>query len=361
MQKSNDNKVTGQPVIAEQVRHNKIAIIAVVAVLVVMLVVYVLLMTSHKEVTHVVEDSYSVNTGSTSSLKVTQAGSLPAGHDSSQVSQQPNKEEVEVKLQVLQEKQQELKQRLTAPLMLVNNAGEEKDKPATQSERDKDGNPNTQFLQNVAGKEVQSSAATVMGSLNTVIAQGTLIHATLESATNSDLPGALRAIVAEPTYSEDGSRVLIPRGSRLIGEYKSGMVQWQSRIFVVWSRLITPDGVSVNLGSGGVDSLGVSGMAADYRDRHFWERFGTATLLSLIGAGASTVGVTSNDQDNSASAYRSAVANSFAQSANQSVQQTGAIPPTLMTIQGKPIMVFVAKDLQFAMALKETQSSINVF
>ena len=359
MRKPNDSKTTGMPAIAMQIRHNKIAIIAVIAVLVIMLAVYVVLMKKHKEVTPVVEESYTVNTGSLASEKVAPVNSLAASSDGKGASRSLSKEEMAMQLELLQAKQQELNQRLTAPLMLVNNAKEEK--PAIQNERDSDGNPNTQFLQNAANKSVQTSTATVMGSLNTIIAEGTFFHAILESATNSDLPGALRAIVAEPTYSEDGSRVLIPRGSRLLGEYKSSIQQGQTRIFIVWRRLITPDGVTVQLGSSGVDNLGVAGMGADSIDHHFWERFGTATLLSIIGTGAATAGVSGDDQENSASAYRTALANSFTQSANQSIQQTGGIPPTLMTRQGKPIMVFVAKDLQFAAALKATQSSINVF
>ena len=203
--------------------------------------------------------------------------------------------------------------------------------------------------------------ATTIGSLNTVIAEGSLIHAILESATNSDLPGYLRASVSEPVYSEDGTRILVPSGSRLIGQYKSGMLQGQSRIFVVWTRLITPNGVSLQLGSPGVDSLGVAGMGADEINRHFWEKFGTATLLSLIGAGAANVGVNGNAQDNSASAYRSAVASSFAQSAEQSLQQESMIAPTLKTYQGKPIMVFVARDLQFSNAMKQIKTKMNVF
>jgi len=130
---------------------------------------------------------------------------------------------------------------------------------------------------------------------------------------------------------------------------------------VVWTRLITPNGISLQLGSPGVDSLGVSGMGADEIDRHFWERFGTASLLSLIGAGAANVGVNGQDQNNSSSMYREAVASSFAQSADQSLQQESRIASTLKTYQGKPIMVFVAKDLHFESISKINNSKINIF
>jgi type IV secretion system protein VirB10 len=274
-----------------------------------------------------------------------------------------SKEVLAAQVAFVQEKQLQLQQRLSAPLMLVNSNTKESVESAAQDEHFKDSNlnPNTQFMQKASQVDVQTATASAMGSLSTIITAGNFIHAILEPATNSDLPGSLRAIVSEPVYAEDGSRVLIPRGSRLIGEYKSGMMQGQSRIFIVWQRLITPEGISIQLGSSGVDSLGVAGVGADSINRHFWERFGTASLLSMIGAGTATLGVSGGDQDNSASSYRTAIANSFSQAAGQSLQQDGAIALTLKTMQGKPVMVFVAKDLQFDSAIKSSKPSINIF
>ena len=117
----------------------------------------------------------------------------------------------------------------------------------------------------------------------------------------------------------------------------------------------------MQLGSASVDSLGMAGLSADDINRHFWERFSSAALLSIIGAGASSIGVGSGDMANSASMYRSAVANSFSQTAGQSLQQNGNIAPTLKIVQGKPIMVFVAQDLQFANTIKNTTTLLNVF
>lgn len=261
----------------------------------------------------------------------------------------------------IQEKQKELQNRLAAPLMIVNNAVTDKKVDAATNETSEVSDPNTKFMNQVASQKAEISSASQIGFLSTIIAEGTLIHAILEPATNSDLPGFLRAIVSKPTYSEDGTQILIPPGSRLIGQYKSGMQQGQSRVFVVWSRLITPSGISVNLGSSGIDSLGISGIGADQIDRHFWERFGTASLLSIIGAGAANIGVSGSDQDNSASAYRTAVASSFSQSANQSLQQESMIAPTLKTYQGKAIIVFVARDLSFQDAMKQVQPRVDVF
>lgn len=267
-----------------------------------------------------------------------------------------NNELMQQQLAILQMKQKELQQRLIAPLMVVSqtNSVAAKNEQSKRSSND----ANTQFMNQVSAQTSESVAATNIGSLNTVIAEGSLIHAILESASNSDLPGMLRASVSEPVYAENGSQILIPRGSRLIGQYKSDVSQGQTRFFIVWTRLITPNGWSIQLGSPGVDSLGVAGMEADEINRHFWERFGTASLLSLIGAGAANF---EQDENNAASSYREAIAASFSQSANQSLQQDVRIAPTLKSYQGKPIMVFVAKDLHFENAIKSAKNKFNVF
>lgn len=261
----------------------------------------------------------------------------------------------------IQEKQKELQQRLSAPLMVVNNNAVEKQTDAAQTATASSSDQNTQFMKQLSVQGTEVVEASAMGPLNSIVAEGSLIHATMESATNSDLPGYLRASVSEPVYAEDGSQVLIPGGSRLIGQYKSGMLQGQARIFIVWTRLITPAGISVNLGSAGTDSLGVAGVGADEIDWHFWQRFGRASLLSIIGAGTANVGVTGAEQQNPASMYREAVASSFNQSASQSLQQEAMIAPTLQTYQGKPVMVFVAKDLHFAGVMRQIKPKINVF
>lgn len=306
------------------------------------------------------EEVYSVQREEPQATKMSQA--VLADHQEPEVEKvEPfSKEVIAARLALIQEKQQELQQRLAAPLMPVNNTSQSNSVSETKPEAWRSNNANTQFWLDASRKDLQVENAIHMGSLSTMVAEGSFIHAILEPATNSDLPGSLRAIVSEPTYAEDGSQVLIPRGSRLIGEYKSGIQQGQSRIFIVWNRLITPEGYSLKLGSLGVDSLGRAGQGADYVDRHFWERLGSASLLSMIGAGTATLGVSDNDQSNSASSYRSALANSFSQSASQSLAFDGGIATTLETWQGKLIMVFVAKDLHFDDAFKTTASSINI-
>jgi type IV secretion system protein VirB10 len=179
------------------------------------------------------------------------------------------------------------------------------------------------------------------------IASGEFIHGVLNVASNSDLPGMVSATVSRPAYSYTGENLLVPTGSRLIGQYASSITQGQSRILIVWNRLLLPSGVTININSPSTDSIGQAGSKADDVNRHFWERFGQATLLSILGAGTANIGVDGDDQMNSSSEYRTAVADSLQASAEQTLKGSIGIKPTLKTYQGKRINVFVANDLNF--------------
>lgn len=209
------------------------------------------------------------------------------------------------------------------------------------------GDDNTQFMARVSSSAAPSTQATRLAHPSTTLAQGTMIWATLETRIVSDLPGMVRAITAENIYSEDGSTLLIPRGSRLIGQYTNAIATGQQRVFIVWQRLIRPDFIDIQLNSPGTDTLGAAGLGADAINKHFFEQFGSSILLSIIGAGAANLNVSSDDQFNSASAYREALANSFSETAQNTLKAKGDIAPTLYINQGKPISVFVARDLDF--------------
>jgi type IV secretion system protein VirB10 len=178
--------------------------------------------------------------------------------------------------------------------------------------------------------------ATRMKNPGQTVSQGTLIPAVLETAINSDLPGFVRAVVSSDIRSFDGSRVLVPRSSRLIGQYKSGVAGGQTRAYVMWTRLIRPDGVSVALASPAVDETGQTGLTGKV-DSHFMKRFGSALLLSVVGA-ASTV----------ASGGAGLILSGGESAASVAASRDGQIPPTIKVRQGQPIRVFTAKDLDFS-------------
>ncbi|MFA7603148.1 MAG: TrbI/VirB10 family protein [Novosphingobium sp.] len=203
------------------------------------------------------------------------------------------------------------------------------------------GNSNDDFAARLGATGTGAATATAMMDPRTTVTQGTLIPAILETAINTDVPGYVRAIVSADVRSFDGSRVLVPRSSRLIGQYKSGMQAGQKRAYVIWTRLIRPDGVSVNIASPAVGFSGETGLAGKV-STHFFERFGSAMLLSVIG-GLSAIG--GNAGVVIASGGQSAAA--------AAVGQSGQIGPTIRIRQGEPIRVFTAKDLDFSKVKSE--------
>jgi len=172
----------------------------------------------------------------------------------------------------------------------------------------------------------------------TTVTQGTMIPAILETAINTDVPGYVRAVVSRDVRSFDGSRVLVPRSSRLIGQYQSGLQAGQKRAYVIWTRLIRPDGVSVPLASPASAFDGSGGLPGKV-DSHFFQRFGSAMLLSVIG-GLTTVGT----------GGASVVLGGGQNAASTALQQNGQISPTVRVRQGEPIRVFTARDLDFSQA-----------
>jgi type IV secretory pathway VirB10-like protein len=194
------------------------------------------------------------------------------------------------------------------------------------------------------GREPDHARATVLRDKGSVVAQGAMIPAVLETALDSDLPGFARAVVSRDVRSFDGLAVLIPRGSRVIGEYRPATALGQSRAFVIWTRVLRPDGVSIQIGSPATDPLGRAGLSGTV-DNHFFERFSGAILLSVINAGVtalagspSTEVVIGSSQDATGVA---AAASAFA---------PANIAPTIKVPQGAPLRIFVARDLEFASA-----------
>jgi len=228
------------------------------------------------------------------------------------------------------------------------------------------------FLKAMGGQGVEVSVATANRRTDAWIPQGTMIRGTLETAINSDLAGMVKGIVREDVYSFDGRRILIPAGSSLIGDYKSGVERGQERILIVWTRMIRGDGVSVQLGSYGTDRLGRSGMTGVV-DRKYWERFGPPALMTLIGGATQYIAqlgqkedryitivndngsVTRIPQDNGETSQDRAreiaaetIASGIQQLGTEAFQDSRNVRPTIHIPQGSDINVFVTRDLDFA-------------
>jgi type IV secretion system protein VirB10 len=190
-------------------------------------------------------------------------------------------------------------------------------------------------LANATGRARAASIA----NRSTTVSQGTLIPAVLETGFNSSGPGFARALVQRDIYSFDGTRVLIPRGSRLIGEYGADAAPGQKRALIAWSRLIRPDGVTIALGSPATDPVGRGGIRAKV-DTHFFERFGGALLQSVLDVGVNLASRSSN------SPVIVALPGSL-QGSSVSSAQPAQIPRTLSVERGASVSVFVARDLDF--------------
>jgi type IV secretion system protein VirB10 len=174
-----------------------------------------------------------------------------------------------------------------------------------------------------------------------MLPKGAFIDCTLETAIDSTLPGMTTCVMATDSFSADGKVVLLERGTKLVGETRGQVRQGAARVFVLWTQARTPTGVVVPLDSPGTDELGRSGLPGEV-DRHFWERFGAAILVSVIDGAIQSAIQSSNDGN-------SVIVNP---SASQSImtevlKSTINIPPTVVKQNGDRIQVLVARDLDF--------------
>lgn len=198
------------------------------------------------------------------------------------------------------------------------------------------------FVRDGAAPAPATRAEVIVNPSHTVV-QGTMIQAVLETAMDSTLPGVIRAVVSEDVHSFDGTRILIPRGAQLIGRYRSEVSLAQSRVMVGWDRIILPDNQSIRISAFGGDELGRSGMTGDV-DSRFGQRFGSAALISLIGAAPAVAAASISDETTSDTA--SDVATDLRDASRSVMQDYLSIPPVIRVPQGARITVMVDRDLE---------------
>src|SRR5262249_33279175 len=161
-------------------------------------------------------------------------------------------------------------------------------------------------------------------------------------------------VTAADTFSADGKVVLLERGSKLVGETRGQVQQGQARVFVVWSQARTPTGVVIPLDSPGTDELGRSGLTGQV-DRHFWQRFGAAMLISVVN-GAVQAGVQAANHSGGAVIYAPSTSQDII---TEVLKETVQIPPTITKRNGDRIQVLVARDLDFR-SVYELRTSTNL-
>ena len=177
-----------------------------------------------------------------------------------------------------------------------------------------------------------------------VLQAGAVIPGSLITGLRSDLPGQVTAQVTEDVYdSPTGKILLIPQGSRLVGQYDAQIAFGQSRALLVWNRLIMPNGRSTVLErQPGVDTEGYAGLE-DEVDNHWGMLFKAAILSTILSVGAEAG--TSNSENNLAQAIRQGASQSFNQVGQQVVGRSLNIQPTITIRPGFPVRVLVTHDL----------------
>ncbi|MFC5384477.1 TrbI/VirB10 family protein [Aquamicrobium segne] len=176
-----------------------------------------------------------------------------------------------------------------------------------------------------------------------ILQAGSVIPAALITGIRSDLPGQITAQVTQNVYdSPTGALLLIPQGSRLIGEYDAGVTFGQRRVLLVWNRLILPNGRSIVLERQlGADVSGYAGLE-DGIDYHWWDLMKAAGLSTLLAVGAE---LATSDEDRLVRAIRDGAQDTVNQAGQQIVQRQLQVAPTLTIRPGFPVRVIVARDL----------------
>ncbi len=190
---------------------------------------------------------------------------------------------------------------------------------------------------------VEVTRPQIIANPSYTVAQGTLIEATLQTGINSDLQGNIIAVISYDVWSFDLAQVVIPRGSRLFGRYSSDVGVGQKRVLVAWDRIITPDGQSVSISAFGTDRLGRSGLPGKVNN-HFIERFGTAALISVIGATPEILAA--NNDDETTSDTLEAVGGDLSNATGSVIAEHINRPATITVEHGDIVTIIVNTDLE---------------
>lgn len=187
---------------------------------------------------------------------------------------------------------------------------------------------------------IGQAQARPLADRNFLITAGSFIPCVLQTAMDSSQPGYVSCIVPRNVYSDNGRVVLLEKGTKIFGEYQGGLNRGQYRLFVLWTRAVTPRGIAIDVGSPATDALGRGGVDGKV-ENFFWKRFGTALLFSLV-EDAATVGAEAvgNNGSNTTRVPSDA--------ASTVLQQNGDIKPVLRKNQGEDVGITVAQDFDFS-------------
>jgi len=201
------------------------------------------------------------------------------------------------------------------------------------------------------------SSAKPLYNPNTLLLRGTYIRCVLESRVITDVPGYTSCVVTEPVYSVNGKRLLLPRGSKVMGSYDAEAIVGE-RAAIVWDRITTPTGMDVSMRSPGTDMLGAAGNPGHY-SAHWTQRISSALLISMLSDAFKYAGAKHGPQETSIvngaivqNPYESNTARTMERLANMALDRNMARPPTVTINQGTIVNVYVARDVDFSAVMR---------
>ena len=193
------------------------------------------------------------------------------------------------------------------------------------------------------------SRARLLPHPDMLVTQGTIIPCTLQTAINTQLAGFVKCVLHNAVRSTTGNVRLLDRGTTVVGEIQAGLLHGQDRVFILWDRAETPDHAVIDISSPGTDELGRSGVPGTVNN-HWWERFGSAILLSVVQGGlqAGTALAANSGSSGGSSTYLNSFQQNGTSISDTALQASINIPPSLDKNQGATVAIFVAKDLDFS-------------
>ncbi|GAA4184650.1 TrbI/VirB10 family protein [Shinella granuli] len=199
------------------------------------------------------------------------------------------------------------------------------------------------FLNAPVDRRTTSSDRVIAPASPFILQAGAVISAALITGIRSDLPGQITAQVTENIYdSPTGRLLLIPQGTRIVGQYDNNVQFGQRRALLVWNRLIFPNGRSIVLErQPGADTQGYAGLE-DGVDYHWWDLAKAAGLSTLLAVGTE---LAVSDEDRLVRAIRDGAQDTINDAGQQIVRRQLQVAPTLTIRPGFPVRVIVTRDL----------------
>lgn len=190
-------------------------------------------------------------------------------------------------------------------------------------------------------------SAALRGNMDFLLGRTTGISCSLMTRIVTTYPGITKCQVMNDVYSANGKVLLVEKGSVIHGEQQSALTHGQARIFVAWTTIETPNGVSVSIDSLGADPLGGSGHPARINS-HFWQRIGGAVMISMVDDTINAYGRRSSNKGSSNNVSFESTTEAAQDIATEVLKNSINIPPTGYVNQGERIMVYVARDVDFS-------------